>query len=61
MSYETDLIKKITGGMSAIKNKIKTPKEAGLGIFFTKLKEVNQGQYDEKMLEYKKILEDLKK
>jgi len=61
MSYETDLIKKITGGMSAIKAKTKTPKDAGLGIFFAKLKEVNQGLYDEKLTEYKNLLETLKK
>lgn len=55
MSYETDLIKKIKGGMFAIKNKTITPKDAKLGVFFLKLKEVNEGMFEELLKEYKVI------
>ena len=61
MSYETDLIRKITGGISGVKNKTKTPAEAKLGPLFAALKKVNVGQHDELMNNYKAVLETLKK
>jgi hypothetical protein len=61
MSYEADLIRKITGGISGIKNKTKTPAEAKLGSLFKSLKEINIGQHDELMNNYKAALETLKK
>jgi len=60
MSYETDLIKKINGGIIGIKNKTKTPAEAKLGVLFVALKKVNLGQHDELMDKYKSALELIK-
>lgn len=60
MSYESDLIKKIKGGIIGIKNKTKTPAEAKLGVLFNALKPINLGQYDELMSEYKNALEIIK-
>lgn len=60
MSYESDLIRKITGGISGIKNKTKTPADAKLGKLFTALKTVNLGQHDELMNNYKEVLLNLK-
>jgi hypothetical protein len=60
MGYESDLIKKITGGIGAINRGEKTPKEANLGKFLTALKSVNEGQYDDLMLKYKDATKKLK-
>lgn len=48
--------KKIRGGMSAIKNKTKTPQEAGLGVLFSKLKNMDEALYEKLIIEYKDIL-----
>ncbi len=47
------LIKKIKGGINAIKNGIKSPKDAGLGVYLNKLKTINQMMYEELMNDYK--------
>jgi hypothetical protein len=47
------LIKKIKGGINAIKNGIKSPKDAGLGVHLNKLKTINQMMYEELMNDYK--------
>jgi hypothetical protein len=47
------LIKKIKGGINVIKNGIKSPKEAGLGVHLNKLKTINQMMYEELLEEYK--------
>jgi hypothetical protein len=60
MSYESDLIKKITGGIGAIKRKEKTPEEAGLGKFLNALKATNEGQYDDYLKKYKEAVESIK-
>jgi hypothetical protein len=52
---EDQLIRKIKGGIFAIKNGTKTPQTANLGIFFNKLKEINKPMYDELMNNYKSI------
>ncbi len=57
---EEKLIRKIKGGMGAIKRGEKTKLEASLGTSFTSLKKLNIGMYDELMEEYK-TLEDVKK
>lgn len=57
---EERLIKKIKGGMGAIKRGEKTKLEASLGTSFTQLAKLNKPMYDELMEEYKK-LEDVKK
>lgn len=56
MSYENDLIKKITGGIGAIKRKEKTPKEANIGASLNKLKDMNIGQWEELMSKYKEAV-----
>jgi hypothetical protein len=50
---EEILIKKIKGRISAVKCKAKTPKEAGVGVFLNKLKNINKPMYDELMSDYK--------
>jgi hypothetical protein len=47
------LIKKIKGGVNAIKNGIKSPKEAELGIHLNKLKTLNQMMYEDLLNDYK--------
>lgn len=61
MSFETDLIKKITGGTASIKRGEKSPKDACLGVLFNKLKQVNEGQYDDLMIKYKDAVNTYKK
>ena len=51
------LIKKIKGGINAIKGGRKSPKEAGLGSSLNRLKAVNEPMYDELMEQYKEALE----
>lgn len=60
MGYESDLIRKITGKISGIKNKTKTPAEAKVGILLKELKEINLGQHDELMEKYKNVLLTIK-
>lgn len=57
---EDQLIKRIKGGIFAIKNKTKTPQDAGLGVLFSKLKEINKPMHDELMNDYKATLQNLK-
>lgn len=57
---EDQLIKRIKGGIFAIKTKQKTPEDAGLGILFSRLKEINKPMYDELMNDYKATLINLK-
>ena len=53
---EEQLIRKIKGGIFGIKNKTKTPVSANLGPFLSMLKEVNEGQYDSLIAEYKQVV-----
>jgi len=57
---EDQLIKRIKGGMFAIKTKQKTPQDAGLGVLFNKLKIINKPMHDELMNDYKATLQLLK-
>jgi hypothetical protein len=57
---EEILIKKIKGGMTAIKTGQKTPKEASLGLAFNKLKEINLPMYEDLLEQYKEILKKQK-
>ncbi len=58
---EQDLIKKIKGAMLGIKTGSKTPKDANVGLYLNKLKELNKGMYDELLGEYKELLLIIKK
>jgi len=61
MAYEEDLIKKIKGGIGAIKRKEKSPKEAKLGVSLNNLLKVNPGMHKDLMEEYKEAVEAFKK
>jgi len=53
---EEQLIRKIKGGIFGIKNKTKTPVSANLGPLLNRLKEINEGQYDSLLAEYKQAV-----
>lgn len=55
-----NLERKIRGGMMGIKNKTKTPQEAGLGAFFNKLRTMDEALYEKLISEYKDILTKMK-
>ena len=51
-------IKKIRGGMLAIKNGSKSPEEVSLSYSFGKLQELNEGMYEDYILEYDRLVKD---
>jgi hypothetical protein len=53
-------IKKIRNGIKAIEQGTKTPEEASLGYAFNKLKDLNEGMYNDFLIEYQKVLNDYK-
>lgn len=53
---EDILIRKIKGGINAIKFKTKTPQEAGVGVYLNKLKAINKPMYDELLNDYKAVV-----
>lgn len=55
--YEDQLIRKITGGIAAIKRGTKTPEEAGLGRMLNTLKGLNLPMYEELFDNYKAAVE----
>ena len=55
--YEDQLIRKITGGIAAIKRGTKTPEEAGLGRMLNTLKTINLPMYEELLDNYKAAVE----
>lgn len=57
---EDTLIKRIKGGILAIKNG-KTPQEANVGPSLNRLKEINKPMYDELLNDYKFVVMNLKK
>lgn len=54
---EEILIKKIIGGIGAIKRGQKTPQEMNLGKFLNMLKNINQPMYEELLNNYKSALD----
>lgn len=58
---EQTLIRKIKGAMMGIKIGSKTPKDANVGLYLNKLKDLNQPMYDQLLSEYKTLLETIKK
>lgn len=58
MSTEELCIENIEKGIRLIRSGKKSPKEAGLGVYFKRLKELNDGIYDDLIAEYKKVVED---
>lgn len=61
MSTEELYVKHIECGIRAIKLKTKKPEDANVGKYLNKLREVNEGLYDDLFERYKKILESYKK
>ena len=61
MSIEELLIKKIEGGIRAIKNGSKSPQTAEIGGSLNKLKQYNEGMHLDLMNNYKKAVEDYNK
>lgn len=61
MSTEELYVKHIECGIRAIKLRTKKPEDANVGKYLNKLREVNEGLYDDLFERYKKILESYKK
>jgi hypothetical protein len=61
MSIEETYVKHIECGIRAIKLRTKKPEEANVGKYLNKLRELNDGLYDDLLTKYKKILADYKK
>ena len=61
MTTEEIYVKHIECGIRAIKLGTKRPDEANVGKFLNKLREVNEGLYDDLMERYQNILDDHKK
>lgn len=59
-NHEQNLIRRITGGIGAIKRKEKTPQEANLGYLFVKLQAINLPEYEKLIASYKAALESIK-
>jgi len=55
MGTEEIIIKKIEGGIRAIKLGTKTPEEVSLGYSLNKLKDLNPPMYEDKLFEYCKV------
>ena len=53
-------VKKIRSGIKQIKSGLKTPEEASLGFAFNKLKDLNEGLYEDFLAEYTKVVNSLK-
>ncbi len=59
-TYEDELIKKIESGIRALRLRTKEPKDTGCAMALNKLKEINQGMYDEFLGKYKNALAEYK-
>jgi hypothetical protein len=57
MSIEESCINKIERGIRLIKSGKTSPKEAELGVVFKRLKELNEGIYEDLIKEYKLVIE----
>ena len=49
-------IRKIRNGIKAIDQGTKSPEEASLGYAFNKLKDLNEGMYNDFLLEYQRVV-----
>lgn len=61
MTIEETYVKHIECGIRAIKLGTKRPDEANVGKFLNKLREVNEGLYDDLLERYQNIVENYKK
>lgn len=55
MAYEEQLIRRIEGGLGALKRKEKTAQELKLGSAFNALKPINPNMYEDLLAKYKKL------
>jgi len=51
-SIEETCIRKIEAGIRGLKNGTKTPQEANCGYFLNKLKDLNDGMYQDLLAQY---------
>ena len=57
MGKMVDLVeKKIVSSMRKIQMKEITPKDSGIGKYFTKMKDLDEALYEELVIRYRKIL-----
>jgi len=61
MTIEETYVKHIECGIRAIKLGTKRPDESNVGKFLNKLREVNEGLYDDLLERYQNIVDDYKK
>ena len=61
MTTEEIYVKHIECGIRAIKLKTKSPQEANVGKFLNKLKDVNEGLYDDLLTKYQRVVQSYKK
>ena len=61
MGVEELCIRKIESGIRALKFKTKKPSELNISQYFEKLKNTNEGMYDDLMEKYRAALSDYKK
>ena len=54
--YEEKLIRRIKGGIAAIKRGEKTPAELGLGSVFSLLKSINEPMCEDLQNQYKQVI-----
>ena len=58
MTTEEICVLNIEKGIRLIQSNKKSPKEAGLGVIFKRLKELNVGMYEDLIQRYKKVVEE---
>lgn len=58
MSTEELCVENIEKGIRLIRGGKKSPKDAGLGVYFKRLKELNEGMYEDLIQQYKKVVND---
>jgi hypothetical protein len=57
MARMVDLVeKKIVSSMRKIRTKEMTPKESGIGKYFTRMKDLDEALYEELIIRYRKML-----
>jgi hypothetical protein len=59
MDFITKIERKIKSKMKLIKSEELTPRESKIGVLFTALKQKDEVSYNELMIQYKKILNEI--
>jgi hypothetical protein len=58
MSMEELCIENIEKGIRLIQSGKKSPKDAGLGVYFKRLRDLNDGIYEDLISKYKEVVND---